>query len=129
MVRRSGDMRSHHLLRHDQACAALNVYALHRIGAVGRPDSICALQHSHIDAPAARCAAFNFQLRVVLLQRVDQLIYRFSLHMHGRSFGIQRYRLCNRPVVIPFDVVDTTVVDDGAQRIENVVTRIKAAHI
>ena len=129
-VRGAGaDMLANHLRRHEQRRVALDVGALHRIHAVGGPDAVCELENAHVDAAAARRAAFNLQAGVGGLQVVEHAVDGERLPMDRAAAGARGDRLGHVLVVVPFDVVDAELADERVHAAVHIRIRLRIRQV
>ena len=91
------NVRACHCNRQKQRRIVLDAQPFESVVAVGEPDTLCALHNAEIDAAPARSAAFNFHMREVGAQTVDQGVGAACLIRVGHR---------QHAVVVPFDVVD-----------------------
>ena len=98
--------------RQEECGLVLDAQAFQRVVAVGEPDAVGARQDAEIDPAAARGAALDLDSGEVPAKAVEQI--------EGAA-GLGRIRAGQHPVVVPFEVIDGVVAQQGADlRVEEI---------
>ena len=103
-----------------KSCIMLDAQAFLGVVTVGQPNALCALEDAKINASAAGGAAFDFDMREVGAQAVDQRI---------GSTGLRRIGHWQNAVMIPLDVVDIVVAQDRGHAVIKEIANRRQRHV
>ncbi len=88
----------------------LDALAAERVSHVRSPAALYVFDNASIDAAAAGCAGFPFDIREISAELVQQTVIGHGLVMDRRRSPMKvRARLKQVPVVVPLDVIDAVL--------------------
>ena len=103
-----------------KSCIMLDAQAFLGVVTVGQPNALCTLENAKINAPATRGAAFDFDMREVGAQAVNERI---------RPTGLRRIGHRQYAVMIPLDVVDIVVAQDRGHAVIKEIANRRQRHV
>jgi hypothetical protein len=117
---RRGDVRPHQLRWDQLRGPPVHQLPLQGVDDVRDPDAVGPLQDTQIHSGASRRAGLDLQTGVSALDLVEQAVERRRLLVHTRPAVRLSSGVDEIAVVIPLDVVDVVLVQDGEDRVPDV---------
>ena len=127
---RCGHVRAEVLRRQQLGGPALDLLPGQRVGHVGGPDPLDALEDAEVDPSAAGGARLPHHVRVGGAQLVEQPVERSSVLVDGcRAAPPSAPGLQELAVVVPLDVADRVRREHGAHVVEHVVVDLRPGQV
>ena len=126
---RAGQVHAHQFRRDDQSGVSLVREPLERVEAVAGPDAVGAVEDAEVDPRAAGRAALDLQSRVTGLELVEKAVERERVLVHPADAAGPAAGIHEVAVVIPLQVGDRVLVEQGVQSRRDVVVRVRMGEI